>query len=348
MGKFPSPNTILTWVADVLRFVWQFLKKLIGWLRMGWEKMWIWLRLRLPFLEALVQRHVENPATIFIDFAIFILSLYLIFGATGAFMIYRQKAENRVAETLTTLYPLPAVKVENSFVWSHRFLQRLRFLNTFQAQAPKDVAASIPSDQQLREKVIAGLVEDKIIFLEAQKRGISVSRTEIDSSYDQQRKATDNFEKRIKEMYGMRPQEFKDVLAERILKEKVKANVVTRVRVRHILTSTESAAADARRQMVAGKSFDQAAKEFSQDNQTKNTGGDLGYWTKGELASQISQAFEDEAFNQTVYGMSQPVQSKFGYHILQVTEHTGNNYQTYEEWYAGAKNSYSIKIYLPL
>jgi foldase protein PrsA len=272
----------------------------------------------------------------------------VLFGAIGYYSLYQKKSESSFSETISLLYPLPAAKVDQSYIWSHHFLQRLRFLTTFQSRATKDIASNIPTDKQLREKVMAGLIEDKIIFLEAQKRGISVSQKELDESYQQQSKATENLEKKINELYGMRPSDFKQVLAERILKEKLKAAVLTRVRVRHILTATESAANEAKRQIEGGKVFETAVREFSQDTQTKETGGDLGYWTKDELSTQISPGFEEAAFNGEVNKILGPIQSKYGYHIIQVTERTGNNYQTYEEWYASVKRSYKIKIYIPI
>lgn len=348
MGKLSAINSILKRVAEYLQVVWSVLKKVGRIIFIGYEKAFVWLRLRLPFLEALVQRHIHNPSTIFIDIAIFVLSVYLLFGAAGYYNIYQKKSESSFSETVSLLYPMPAVRVNQSYIWSHHFLQRLRFLTTFQSQASKDVASAIPNDAQLREKIIAGLVEDKVIFLEAQNRGISVTQDELDKSYEQQKKSTENFEKRIKELYGMRPSEFKQVLAERILKEKVKASVLTRVKVRHILTATESAATEAKKQIEGGKVFETAAREFSQDAQTKESGGDLGYWTKGELGTQIAPGFEEAAFNGELNKILGPIQSKFGYHIIQVTEKTGNNYQTYEEWYSGVKPNYKIKIYVPI
>lgn len=348
MGKLSAINPVLKRITEYLRVVWLVIKKIGQVIYIGYEKAFVWLRLRLPFLEGLVQRHIHNPSTIFIDIAIFILSLYLLFGATGYYNIYQKKSESAFSETVSLLYPMPAVRVNQSYVWSHHFLQRLRFLTTFQSQASKDVASAIPNDTQLREKIVAGLVEDKVIFLEAQNRGISVTQEELDKSYEQQQKSTTDFEKRIRELYGMKPSEFKQVLAERILKEKVKASVLTRVKVRHILTATESAATEAKKQIESGKVFETAAREFSQDAQTKETGGDLGYWTKGELNAQIAPGFEEAAFNGEVSKILGPIQSKFGYHVIQVIEKTGNNYQTYEEWYASVKPSYKIKIYVSI
>jgi len=68
-----------------------------------------------------------------------------------------------------------------------------------------------------------------------------------------------------------------------------------------------------------GMSFADAAKKFSQDPTTKNKGGDLGYVKPGELPSRDL----DFALNDLKPGeVSKPVRSKFGFHILKITDFT--------------------------
>lgn len=346
MGQLSAITNILNWLKSFFLTVWQILVLVLTWIREILRRLWIWLRLHIPFLEAFVQRHVRNPTTVFIDLSMFVLTLYLIFGVTGVVMLYPKKSETRFTEVLTILYPLPAARVNHSIIWSHLFLQRLRFLNTFNKAAPSDVTVKPPTETELRDKVLAGLIEDQVIYSEAQKRGISVSVDELNQAYDAQTKQVDKLEEKIHQLYGMSIQEFKEIIAERLLKEKVKSAVITRIRIRHILVTTPQAATEAKKQLTAGADFSLVAKTYSQDSKTKDNGGDLGYWTKGELASQINQTFEDVAFKLTINATSDPIQTQYGYHIIQVTEKTGDNYQSYEEWYAGVLKNYKVIKYL--
>ncbi|MBI4948401.1 peptidylprolyl isomerase [Candidatus Berkelbacteria bacterium] len=306
-----------------------------------------WSRLHIPFIEALFQRHLKNPAMIFVDLAVLIIVLYISFGITGATLIYAKSSESRFSETLATLYPLPAAKVDSTYIWSHKFLQRLRFLNTFSAQAPKSVDSRPPTDSELRKQVLEGLVEDQIILITAKEFAVSVSEAELDSAYNAQKSQTKDFVNQIKMLYGMSVSDFRAVLAERILKEKVKNTVLTKVKVRHILINGPvEIARQAIEELKQKKAFGDVAKKYSQDLKTKNKGGELGSWTKGELALQISQSFEDAAFKLAVNAISEPVYSRFGFHIIQVTEKTGNNYQTYDEWYAETLKKHQIKYYI--
>ncbi len=347
MGKLSTVTVVLNWLRDAAAITWKYIKIAAVFVATLFGRLRNWLRLHVPFVEAIVQRHIHNPATIFIDIALFILGLYLALGVAGYINVYNRKSESRTAEVLMAMYPMPAAKVDGSFVWSHKFLQRLRFLNTFNAQAPAEVKEKLPSDQELRQQIMAGLVEDQIVLLEATERGVRVTKEELDTAFEEQKKQTENFEGTLKTLYGMTSQEFKQVIAERILKEKLKSVVLLRVKIRHVLTATEGAAREARGRIEGGAAFEDIAKEYSQDTQTKDTGGNLGYWTKGELAAQISSNFEDTAFALGVNELSQPIQSKFGFHIIQVTERNEGELKTYADWYKEVQPNHTVKVYIP-
>ena len=71
-----------------------------------------------------------------------------------------------------------------------------------------------------------------------------------------------------------------------------------------------------RNEIVAGKDFDEAAIEYSEDPSAKTNKGNLGYFT----AFQMVVPFENASFTTPVGQISQPVRSSFGYHILKVHE----------------------------
>lgn len=75
-------------------------------------------------------------------------------------------------------------------------------------------------------------------------------------------------------------------------------------------------AMDIRKQLVAGKDFNELAKQVSDDPSSKDNGGDLGYIT----ALQTVYPFETVAFNTVVGQVSQPVRTRFGYHVIKVLD----------------------------
>ncbi len=88
------------------------------------------------------------------------------------------------------------------------------------------------------------------------------------------------------------------------------------VRARHILVPDPKTAATVEAKLKAGGDFAALAKQYSTDPSTKDKGGELGFFGKGQMVP----AFQDAAFSLPVGQISQPVKSPFGYHIIQVEE----------------------------
>jgi peptidyl-prolyl cis-trans isomerase SurA len=76
--------------------------------------------------------------------------------------------------------------------------------------------------------------------------------------------------------------------------------------------------ADSLRNLIVGKGrpFEEIARKFS-DDPSGVRGGDLGTFGRGEMVGE----FEEVAFSLKPMDVSQPVRSRYGWHIIQVLEH---------------------------
>jgi parvulin-like peptidyl-prolyl isomerase len=70
-----------------------------------------------------------------------------------------------------------------------------------------------------------------------------------------------------------------------------------------------------RADLVGGADWTTEAAQYSDDTGTKDSGGDLGTITKGEMVAE----FETAVFSLKLNEISQPVKTIYGYHIIQVT-----------------------------
>jgi len=88
--------------------------------------------------------------------------------------------------------------------------------------------------------------------------------------------------------------------------------------VRHILFNKDQKqkAEEVKQQLEDGGDFAKLAKEYSQDPGSAVQGGDLGCLGKGETVPEFEQA----AFGAEQGEIVGPVQTEFGYHIIQVTD----------------------------
>mgnify|MGYP000635277880 FL=1 len=107
-----------------------------------------------------------------------------------------------------------------------------------------------------------------------------------------------------------------------------KVNMPETVRARHILIATspedddttreakKKKAEETRQKLLDGADFAQMAAECS-DCPSKQRGGDLGTFSRDRMV----KPFSDAAFAQKVNEIGPVVETSFGYHIIQVTEH---------------------------
>ncbi len=68
--------------------------------------------------------------------------------------------------------------------------------------------------------------------------------------------------------------------------------------------------------IAKGENFESLAKEFSEDPSAKTNGGNLGYFT----TLQMVYPFEEAAFSLHPGEVSNPVRTRFGYHLIKVTD----------------------------
>ena len=84
---------------------------------------------------------------------------------------------------------------------------------------------------------------------------------------------------------------------------------------RHILVSSEEDCNNLKQQIIDGADFAAMASEHSQCPSGKQ-GGDLGSFSPGQMVPE----FDTVVFNESVGEVHGPVQTQFGYHLIEITE----------------------------
>ena len=73
---------------------------------------------------------------------------------------------------------------------------------------------------------------------------------------------------------------------------------------------------DIRQRIINGESFDRLAQDYSEDPSAKENKGDLGYFTSFRMV----YAFENAAYKTPKGQISNPIRTRFGYHIIKVND----------------------------
>jgi len=183
-------------------------------------------------------------------------------------------------------------------------------------KASKTIAGSHILQQMMTEKVLADKykVSDKEI-----KEAYDATASQFGDTFGQALAASGLTEEGYKNALRV------ELLSEKALKAKAfkEADVKkyyeqmkTELNARHILVADEKTANEVIAKIKGGASFADVAKEYSTDTGSAQEGGELGWFSAGAMVDE----FSDAAYALPLKTLSEPVQSSFGYHIIEVTE----------------------------
>lgn len=89
---------------------------------------------------------------------------------------------------------------------------------------------------------------------------------------------------------------------------------MAKARARHILVPTEESCNNLKMTIEAGTDFAEVAREHSQCPSGRQ-GGDLGEFSPGQMVKE----FDEVVFSGEIGKVLGPVQTQFGYHLIEVT-----------------------------
>jgi len=208
-------------------------------------------------------------------------------------------------------------KVNDSEITKEDFIERINRL-------PEWARERFQSEEG-KKNFLDEIIKEELLFQEAEKQGLNKDK---------------EFQKRLEEFKKMT---LISTLLKKEIEEKTKADAKEvrdfyeghpdefmsglEVRTSHILVDTKDEAEDIFKKIQQKESFTDLASKFSKDKGTAEKGGDLGFFGKGRMVPE----FEKVAFNLKLKEISQPVKSKFGWHIIQLTDKKEGMARDFEE-----------------
>jgi len=126
---------------------------------------------------------------------------------------------------------------------------------------------------------------------------------------------------------GFDEDDFRGLLREGLLREKLEESLKTgfpttedQVHASHILLATAETAQEVLDRLEAGEAFEDLAAELSTDESNRDTGGDLGWFPRGQMVGE----FEEAVFAMVPGETSGIVETQFGFHIIRLVERDPN------------------------
>ncbi|EJR58903.1 peptidylprolyl isomerase [Bacillus toyonensis] len=173
---------------------------------------------------------------------------------------------------------------------------------------------------QAGKQILNNMVMEKVLI-----KNYKVEDKDVDKKFDEMKKQYgDQFDTLLKQQgikeetlkTGVRAQLAQEKAIEKTITDKeLKDNYKPEIKVSHILVKDEATAKKVKEELGQGKSFEELAKQYSEDT-SKEKGGDLGFFGPGKMVKE----FEDAAYKLKKDEVSEPVKTQFGYHIIKVTD----------------------------
>ena len=206
----------------------------------------------------------------------------------------------------------------------------------------------------IRGQVLETLISRELLYQEGQKKGIAVKKETLEAEFQGLKNRFPNeeeFKNRLSSMKiseaEVKSQIERGLLIQELIDQQIAQKVVVpekevkgyydshpdsfkqpeQVRASHILMKVDPKAdasqkAEARKKieelrqrLLKGEDFVTLAREFS-EGPSNVKGGDLGYFGRGQMV----KPFEDAAFALNIGELSDVVETRFGYHLIKVTE----------------------------
>ena len=137
----------------------------------------------------------------------------------------------------------------------------------------------------------------------------------------------------------------KDKITDKMVDDEYKVLVASlkgqeEVKTSHILVDTEEQAKEIKKKLNKGSNFADLVKEFSKDESSKASGGEISYVTKGQLVPE----YEEKAFSLKKNDISEPVKTQFGWHIIKMLDKRAVQVPNKEQAEQSIKNKLSREI----
>lgn len=239
--------------------------------------------------------------------------------------------------------------------------QRFNLLRTFGNQLDQQTLVNYLQNQ-LPQAALDSLIDQALIDQTAAEAGITVTDEEVQAEIEQQLGFTgdepaatvsageavttttstgsitrEEFDEAFQSLLdtlstqGVSEAEYRKIIRDQLLRDKVLERVTEdvsrtaeQVHARHILVETEEEAQAVRQRLLDGEDFATVAEEVSTDTASAAESGDLGWFGRGDMVPE----FEEAAFSLPPGEISEPVESQFGFHIIEVIERDENRQLT--------------------
>ncbi|MCA9323498.1 peptidylprolyl isomerase [Candidatus Saccharibacteria bacterium] len=205
-----------------------------------------------------------------------VIATVLIFFSTTVFLLYRRQSSSAFLYQVTKVLPFPVARSGNTFIAYENYLFELRhYIHYYETQQQLSFETEAGADQlaAYKKRALDDVVNLAYTKQIAEERGVSVTGNEVDEQIriarEQKRFGSNEaiFEDVLRSYWNWSINDFRRSLSNELLVQKV---------TRSLDEETEKKAGEAYAKLVAGADFAEVAKQYSDEEFSRDNGGEFG------------------------------------------------------------------------
>ena len=289
-----------------------------------------------------------------------VVSLIAVVVVIFGVLIYAYRSDNPAVKAVASVVPYPVERVNGHFVTYKAYLFEVEAnKRAYQNNAKLNNQPAVDFNSadgkklvvQIKQHALDKLVDDSLTAQLASQKKVKVTDKEVNDLINQlyQRYGgKDTLLKTLNQIYGWNIGDLKSVVYKQLLAKDLEDKVTSDPAV---TAAAKTKAQNVLKDIKAGGDFTEVAKKNSQSSDAAS-GGDLGFFTKGQLPDELQKAAEALQPGQ----VSDPIKDQYGFEILKVIEkkddgsihaqHILIKTVDFTEYFAGEKNKAKINKFI--
>jgi len=277
---------------------------------------------------------------IIISLIVLIICALIVYGMG----IYKYHWSRYGSKTVVKIVPYPAGFVGLSYIP----LADFEFQKGLVLHFYKTTGMALEDEAALNHQIMDRLIEQILIDRALRKQNITISKQDVENEYKtiiESNQGEENTKNMLEMLYGVSLGQFKSLIKDKLKIEKFRNDILASAKVSLIVIKDENRANDVLKQLKEGGDFAELAKKYSEDELSRDKGGDIGFVSRGGIIfdKPMTPEIENAIFSLEENTLPEaPLKTEVGFVIFKVTEKKGTINKSYSQWLEEQKSQTKI------
>lgn len=288
-------------------------------------------RVSLPFIK-------KNYKTIVLALVI----VYAIGGFVFGLRLYKQNRFEKADRIAANFYPFPVASTGRALIFDRNLQNKMEWSRHY---ADK-IGQPLPED--LSKSLLQDMVYDSMIQQELSRFNLRVTQKDINTKLQEAKDEIGSeiqLENFFQENYGMSISQFKSLMTPKLALDKLMENKFAKIKASYIIVGDEKKADEALKKIQDGAKFEDIAKEYSEDQESRDDGGRIAGGEYLFKESGLPSEIEGEMFKMNKDELKK-LKAPQGFAIVRIDDKAGEIQESISTWVEALSDKYKVRYWI--